>query len=128
MASTSVASRWFGTTLPSWSNQNADTAVSTAPLPGMPSAITSPKHAAFTSKDPSDRAAYDAHWERIRAADDIVIRTALVEGAVAYALGRVMGGSWAPFRHTGVRAALAIAGARAMPWLVPPLAVASALS
>ena len=58
----------------------------------------------------------------------LVPTRALVEGAVAYALGRVMGGSWAPFRHTGVRAALAIAGARAMPWLVPPLAVASALS
>ncbi|MEU0374817.1 GNAT family N-acetyltransferase [Streptomyces sp. NPDC006283] len=33
--------------------------------------------AAFTSKDPTDRAAFDAHWARIRVSD-AVIRTVLV--------------------------------------------------
>jgi len=39
--------------------------------------------AAFTSKDPSDREAFDAHWSRIRGAPGIETRTILVEGAVA---------------------------------------------
>ena len=39
--------------------------------------------AAFTSKDPDDRTAFDAHWARIRARDDILIRTIVVEGQVA---------------------------------------------
>lgn len=38
--------------------------------------------AAFTSKDPEDRAAFDAHWTRIRARDDILIRTIVVNGRV----------------------------------------------
>ncbi|MFF3321657.1 GNAT family N-acetyltransferase [Streptomyces sp. NPDC002889] len=38
--------------------------------------------AAFTSKDPSDRAAFDAHWARIRASEDVVIRTVLADGEV----------------------------------------------
>ncbi|QNE78095.1 GNAT family N-acetyltransferase [Streptomyces finlayi] len=38
--------------------------------------------AAFTSKDPTDRAAFDAHWARIRAADHILMRTVLADGAV----------------------------------------------
>ncbi|WP_328539446.1 GNAT family N-acetyltransferase [Streptomyces sp. NBC_00344] len=37
--------------------------------------------AAFTADDPTDRAYFDAHWERIRASD-AVIRTVLLDGAV----------------------------------------------
>lgn len=36
---------------------------------------------AFTSKDPTDRAAFDAHWARIRASD-AVLRTVVADGAV----------------------------------------------
>jgi len=39
--------------------------------------------AAFTSKDPADRTAFDAHWARIRTKDDILIRTIVVDGRVA---------------------------------------------
>jgi len=39
--------------------------------------------AAFTSKDPSDRAAFDAHWNRILADPRIVIRTIVCDGQVA---------------------------------------------
>ncbi|WP_328909467.1 GNAT family N-acetyltransferase [Streptomyces sp. NBC_00234] len=38
--------------------------------------------AAFTSKDPTDRAAFDAHWARIRAAEHILMRTVLADGVV----------------------------------------------
>jgi RimJ/RimL family protein N-acetyltransferase len=38
--------------------------------------------AAFTHKDPSDRAAFDAHWRKIRGDPAIVIRTILHEGRV----------------------------------------------
>ncbi|WP_327716338.1 GNAT family N-acetyltransferase [Streptomyces sp. NBC_00490] len=37
--------------------------------------------AAFTSQDPTDRDAFDAHWKRIRASD-AVHRTVLVDGDV----------------------------------------------
>ncbi|MFF3287716.1 GNAT family N-acetyltransferase [Streptomyces sp. NPDC003023] len=37
--------------------------------------------AAFTSKDPTDRAAFDAHWARIRASD-AVIRTVVADRVV----------------------------------------------
>ncbi|MFK4103034.1 GNAT family N-acetyltransferase [Streptomyces sp. NPDC019531] len=37
--------------------------------------------AAFTPKDPADRDAFDAHWKRIRATDDVQ-RTILVDGDV----------------------------------------------
>jgi RimJ/RimL family protein N-acetyltransferase len=37
--------------------------------------------AAFTPKDPADRDAFDAHWKRIRASED-VLRTVLVDGDV----------------------------------------------
>ncbi|MBC7274420.1 MAG: GNAT family N-acetyltransferase [Streptomyces sp.] len=37
--------------------------------------------AAFTAKDPADRDAFDAHWARIRASDDVV-RTVLADGDV----------------------------------------------
>ncbi|MEU5718186.1 GNAT family N-acetyltransferase [Streptomyces sp. NPDC020403] len=38
--------------------------------------------AAFTSADPSDRAMFDAHWQRIRASDTVVMRTVLADGVV----------------------------------------------
>ncbi|MEV4685157.1 GNAT family N-acetyltransferase [Streptomyces kurssanovii] len=37
--------------------------------------------AAFTSEDPTDRAAFDAHWARIRVSD-AVIRTVVADGEV----------------------------------------------
>lgn len=36
--------------------------------------------AAFTSEDPDDRAAFDAHWARIRTLDTVVIRTIVADG------------------------------------------------
>ena len=39
--------------------------------------------AAFTPRDPADRAAFDAHWARIRADPAVLMRTILVEGRVA---------------------------------------------
>ncbi len=39
--------------------------------------------AAFTAKDPEDRAAFDAHWARILDNDDILARAILVDGALA---------------------------------------------
>lgn len=39
--------------------------------------------AAFTAKDPSDRAAFDAHWAKIRSNDAIINRTVEVDGEVA---------------------------------------------
>ncbi|MFJ8076110.1 GNAT family N-acetyltransferase [Streptomyces sp. NPDC096176] len=42
----------------------------------------SSRMAAFTSKDPTDRAAFDAHWARIRVSD-AVIRTVLADKVVA---------------------------------------------
>jgi RimJ/RimL family protein N-acetyltransferase len=39
--------------------------------------------AAFTTKDPADRAAFDAHWRRIRGDANILNRTILVDGEVA---------------------------------------------
>lgn len=39
--------------------------------------------AAFTAKDPADREAFDAHWQRILADPEIIIRTILVDGEVA---------------------------------------------
>ena len=39
--------------------------------------------AAFTADDPNDRAAFDAHWQRILANDTITVRTILADGAVA---------------------------------------------
>jgi RimJ/RimL family protein N-acetyltransferase len=38
--------------------------------------------AAFTHEDPADRDAFDAHWKRIRARDDVLNRTILVDGDV----------------------------------------------
>ena len=39
--------------------------------------------AAFTSKDPSDEAAFTAHWERIRASEQVTIQTILCGDEVA---------------------------------------------
>jgi len=39
--------------------------------------------AAFTSKDPNDREAFDAHWARIREKTDVRIRTIESDGAPA---------------------------------------------
>jgi RimJ/RimL family protein N-acetyltransferase len=38
--------------------------------------------AAFTAKDPQDRAAFDAHWAKIMADESILIKTILVDGQV----------------------------------------------
>ncbi|MFI8004226.1 GNAT family N-acetyltransferase [Streptomyces sp. NPDC086010] len=43
--------------------------------------------AAFTSADPSDRAMFDSHWQRIRAADTVIMRTVLADGAVVGSAG-----------------------------------------
>jgi RimJ/RimL family protein N-acetyltransferase len=39
--------------------------------------------AAFTAKDPTDRAAFDAHWRKILADTRIILKTILYEGEVA---------------------------------------------
>jgi RimJ/RimL family protein N-acetyltransferase len=38
--------------------------------------------AAFTAKDPTDREAFEAHWDRIRSRDDILVRTIVVDDEV----------------------------------------------
>lgn len=38
--------------------------------------------AAFTAKDPNDRQAFDAHWEKIRSDENVVIKTITVGGEV----------------------------------------------
>ncbi|MFD4033179.1 GNAT family N-acetyltransferase [Streptomyces sp. NPDC058637] len=43
--------------------------------------------AAFTSADPSNRAMFDAHWQRIRASDTVIMRTVLADGAVVGSVG-----------------------------------------
>lgn len=47
--------------------------------------------AAFTSKDPHDRQAFDAHWAKIQADPAIVIRTIQAEGRIA---GYVLHHAW----------------------------------
>ncbi len=47
--------------------------------------------AAFTSKDPTDRVAFDTHWAKVMADEGITIRTILYEGQVA---GSVLCHSW----------------------------------
>ena len=39
--------------------------------------------AAFTAKDPADRQAFEAHWDKIMSDEGITIRTILFEGQVA---------------------------------------------
>ncbi|HEY9440924.1 MAG TPA: GNAT family N-acetyltransferase, partial [Streptomyces sp.] len=43
--------------------------------------------AAFTSEDPTDRAAFNAHWARIRASDAVLMRTVLADGEVVGNVG-----------------------------------------
>ena len=43
--------------------------------------------AAFTSEDPTDRAAFNAHWARIRASDTVLMRTVLADGEVVGNVG-----------------------------------------
>ena len=43
--------------------------------------------AAFTSEDPTDRHAFDAHWKRILANPSVVMRTVLTDGAVVGSAG-----------------------------------------
>ncbi len=52
--------------------------------------------AAFTAKDPADRAAFDAHWNRILAdTERVIIKTVLVNGRVAGSvLAYAWGGEW----------------------------------
>ena len=38
--------------------------------------------AAFTAKDPTDRAAFMAHWQRILASPTVIVRTVVVDGAI----------------------------------------------
>ncbi len=44
--------------------------------------------AAFTAADPTDQAAFNAHWARIRGIETIVNRTILVDGEVAGHISR----------------------------------------
>lgn len=39
--------------------------------------------AAFTAKDPSDQEAFNTHWQKILAADTVIIRTIIWDGLVA---------------------------------------------
>ncbi|MBZ0264304.1 GNAT family N-acetyltransferase [bacterium] len=39
--------------------------------------------AAFTSKDPNDREAFDAHWNKIRNLESVIIRTILCDDEIA---------------------------------------------
>ncbi|MFD8689389.1 GNAT family N-acetyltransferase [Streptomyces sp. NPDC059651] len=43
--------------------------------------------AAFTSEDPADRHAFDAHWTRVLADPSVVMRTVLADGAVVGSAG-----------------------------------------
>ncbi|MFS0692030.1 GNAT family N-acetyltransferase [Streptomyces nitrosporeus] len=79
--------------------------------------------AAFTSADPSDRAMFDAHWQRIRASDTIVMCTVLHDGRVVGNAG-VYGSPaerqvtyWIDRAHWG--GGLATAALRALLELVP---------
>lgn len=47
--------------------------------------------AAFTAKDPDDRAAFDYHWARILADENILIRTIVVDGKVAGSVSSYVG-------------------------------------
>lgn len=47
--------------------------------------------AAFTAKDPSDRAAFDTHWAKVRADAGVTIQTILYEGKVA---GSILCHNW----------------------------------
>ncbi len=51
--------------------------------------------AAFTTRDPSDREAFRAHWSRILADATVVTRVVVVEGRVAGSVGRFLDPSFA---------------------------------
>lgn len=51
--------------------------------------------AAFMPRDPADRAAFDAHWAKLRADPSVIIRTVLLDGRVA--------GNVASFERSGKR-------------------------
>ena len=60
--------------------------VETADLPiffGYQQEPESVQMAAFTTKDPSDKEAFDAHWAKIMADESVLIQTILYEGEVA---------------------------------------------
>jgi RimJ/RimL family protein N-acetyltransferase len=44
--------------------------------------------AAFTAKDPTDRAAFDAHWEKIMADDSLIANAVLLNGEVIGNVGK----------------------------------------
>lgn len=44
--------------------------------------------AAFVSKDPSDRAAFDAHWKKIRSDPKVILRTIVQDGRVVGSVAR----------------------------------------
>jgi RimJ/RimL family protein N-acetyltransferase len=51
--------------------------------------------AAFTSKDPADRDAFDAHWAKITASEDVIIKTILHdEIVVGSVLSYKQSGEW----------------------------------
>lgn len=49
--------------------------------------------AAFTMKDPDDRAAFDAHWARLLVDDSVIMRTIIVDGGVAGSVSSYVGDS-----------------------------------
>lgn len=55
--------------------------------------------AAFTARDPSDRAAFDEHWARILSDPEVTIRAVLFRGAVVGTVGRYLDHE---FGHTEV--------------------------
>jgi RimJ/RimL family protein N-acetyltransferase len=44
--------------------------------------------AAFTAPDPTDRAAFDAHWQRLLADPDLEVRTVRADGEIVGSVGR----------------------------------------
>jgi RimJ/RimL family protein N-acetyltransferase len=50
--------------------------------------------AAFAAKDPADRAAYLAHWTKIQADPNVLMRTILLDGQVAGTIGSWVDASW----------------------------------
>jgi RimJ/RimL family protein N-acetyltransferase len=66
-----------------------------------------PESSALASVAPRDREAFDAHWERILADEDVVVRTVLADGAVAGSAlsftrdGKRLVGYWIDRRYWG---------------------------
>jgi RimJ/RimL family protein N-acetyltransferase len=63
--------------------------------------------AAFTRKDPDDRAAFTAHWTRLLAEPSIVVRTVVADGVVAGSIASFVQGDerevafWVGREHWG---------------------------